>query len=100
MIDLLVADGLGLSARLCAALVDAVGCSNRSKYRSVRFNLGQNPAVVSALSNAQGDDFELLLRCVADLSVFAREKEKAPLPIRPEGAEEYRYVAGQFVPRE
>ena len=102
MIDLLVKDGLGLSATLCAALVDAVGCENKAKYRSVRLNLRQNPAVVTALTNAQerGDDFALLLRCVCDLSIFTREKEQIQLPIRPEGADEYRYVAGQFLPRE
>ena len=42
----------------------------------------------------------LLLRCVCDLSIFTREKEQIRLPIRPEGADEYRYVAGQFLPRE
>ena len=58
--------------------------------------------MVTALTNAQerGDDFALLLRCVCDLSIFTREKEQIKLPIRPEGADEYRYVAGQFLPRE
>ena len=102
MIDLLIKDGLGLSATLCAALVDKVGCEDKRTFRSVRLNLRQNPAVVTALTNAQGGggNFALLLRCVCDLSIFTREKEQIKLPIRPEGADEYRYVAGQFLPRE